>query len=88
MILRLIRITAGIAIFCLGIYALRTVATGINTGEIERFSKHGNAIMHRNQESDRFWIAIGFWSIGGIMLIGGGVNMIRKATTDTVTFKK
>jgi hypothetical protein len=44
--------------------------------------------MHRNQEPDRFWIAIGFWSIGGIMLIGGGVNMIRKATTDTVTFKK
>ena len=36
MILRLIRIAAGIAIFCLGIYALTTVASGINKGEIER----------------------------------------------------
>lgn len=76
--MKFIRGLAGIAIFCLGIYALTTVVTGINTGEIERFSKQGNAILHRNQEPDRFWIAIGFWSIGGIMLIGGGINMVRK----------
>ncbi len=72
------RVIAGIAIFCLGIYALITVASGINKGEIVQFSKRGNAVMHLNQEPDRFWIAITFWSIGGLMLIGGGANMVRK----------
>lgn len=72
------RVIAGIAFFCLGIYALITVASGINKGEIVQFSKRGNAVMHLNQEPDRFWIAIAFWSIGGLMLIGGGANMVRK----------
>lgn len=74
----LIRVIAGIAIFCIGLYALSTVAEGIKSGEIVQFSKHGNAVMHKHQEPDRFWIAITFWSIGGIMLIGGGMNIVRK----------
>lgn len=76
--MRFIRGLAGIVIFCLGIYALAKVATGISKGEIEQFSKHGNALMYRSQTPDRFWIAIGFWSVGGIMLLGGGANMVRK----------
>lgn len=73
-----IRVLAGITIFCIGLYALSVVATGINSGEVVQFSKRGSAVMHRNQEPDRFWIAIAFWSIGTVMLIGGGINMIRK----------
>lgn len=73
-----IRVCAGIAIFCLGLYALGTVFSGIKKGEIVQFSKRGDAIMHQNREPDRFWIAITFWSIGGIMLVGGGLNMVRK----------
>jgi hypothetical protein len=77
--MKFIRAIAGIAIFCLGIYALSTVVAGIKNGEIMQFSKRGNAIMHRTREPDRFWIAISFWSIGTVMLIGGGINMLRKS---------
>ena len=72
------RVIAGFAIFILGLYASWTVIVGLGTGDIIQLSKHGNAIFHKAVEPDRYWIAIFFWTIGSIMLVGGGINMIRK----------
>ena len=68
----------GIAIFILGLYAGWSVIVGLNSGDILQMSKHGNAILHKSLEPNRYWIAIGFWTIATVMLMGGGINMIRK----------
>ena len=74
----MLRALAGLAIFILGLYAAWTLITGLASGEIMQFSKHGNATFHKTVEPNRYWIAISFWTIASIMLVGGGINMIRK----------
>ena len=76
--MNIIRIFAGIAILILGIYAGGEVISGLDSGEIMQLAKQGNIILHREIEPNRFWIAIVFWTIASVMLIGGGINMIRK----------
>lgn len=76
--MRFIRIIAGIAIFILGLWAAWTLFNGFSIGEILKLSKHGNDVLHKATEPNRYWIAIFFWTIATIMLIGGGINMIRK----------
>jgi len=85
--MNVIRIFAGIAIFILGLYAGWTAIAGLGSGEIVQLSKHGSTILHKALEPSRFWIAIVFWTIASVMLIGGGINMIRKNLYLLVHFK-
>lgn len=73
-----IRALTGIVIVCLGIYALSIVTAGVQHDEIIQLSKHGNAILHKATEPERYWIAIFFWSIASVMLIGGEIYRIIK----------
>jgi len=76
--MNLIRALAGLAIFILGLYAGWILLQGLNSGEIMQMSRHSNAILHKDIEPSRYWIAIGFWTIATLMLISGGATMLRK----------
>jgi hypothetical protein len=75
---KFIRVFAGVAIAILGFYAAGEVLSGLTTGEIMRMAKQGNVVLYKSSEPGRYWIALGFWFIASVMLIGGGLNMIRK----------
>jgi len=76
--MNILRAVAGLAIFLLGVYAGWIVVAGLDSGEIMQLSKNGNAVFHKSVEPSRYWIAIVFWTIASVMLMGGGINMIRK----------
>ena len=76
--MNIFRVFAGLTILILGVYAGWTVIAGLGSGEIMQLSKNGNAVFHKSVEPSRYWIAIVFWTIASVMLVGGGINMIRK----------
>lgn len=73
-----LRQLSGLIILALGMYAAWIVLAGLSTGEIMQLSKHGNTILHKATETSRYWIAIVFWSIATVILIGGGLLRMRK----------
>ena len=69
--MKFLRVLIGLAIFILGIYAGWMVFTGLTSGEIMQLAKYGDAVFHKTVEPTRYWIA-------SVMLIVGGINLIRK----------
>lgn len=74
-----LRTLSGVAILLLGLYAGWILIVGLGSGEIMQLSKHGDTILHKATEPSRYWIAIGFWTIASVMLIGGGIYRIKSS---------
>ncbi|RYY74272.1 MAG: hypothetical protein EOO52_15570 [Gammaproteobacteria bacterium] len=78
----ILRAIAGHAILILGVYAGVIVIAGLSSGDIVQLSTHGNPVFHKSVGPSRFWIAISFWVLALVILISGGINLIRKNLTD------
>jgi UPF0716 family protein affecting phage T7 exclusion len=68
----------GIMCLLLAVYILLQVGQGLMAGEVLKLSKYGREVILRSAQPERFWLAIGFWSIGaGLLLVTGFKKVTR-----------
>lgn len=66
----------GLGCLLLAGYFLVQVGQGLMTGEITALSKYSQTLIRRTAQPERFWLAIGFWSLGAGILLVTGVKKI------------
>lgn len=65
----------GLACFILAACILYLVVQGLMTGEILKMSKSGREVISKVAQPERFWLNIGFWTLGVVLSL---VTAIKK----------
>ncbi|HMU65512.1 MAG TPA: hypothetical protein PKE57_00125 [Cellvibrionaceae bacterium] len=68
----------GLLCLALAAYCFMQVGQGLMAGEITKLSKYSQEIIQRAAQPERFWIAIGFWTIGATILLVTGIKKITR----------
>lgn len=73
-----------IGLVCAGfaVYFLWILGEGLATGEIAKLTKSGQGMLSRAQQPERFWLQVGFWSIGAGLFSLAAIKKLLSASRE------